>query len=95
MQNLTQSELKQIEKMQNLPQDDLEQIAKMRRIKNYKRMSKEELIIALLKSKHSIAELFNNDLDNDKISDIKKILNRLRDIVTREYRREIKKSFMK
>ena len=58
--------------MQNLPQDDLEQIAKMRRIKNYKRMSKEELIIALLKSKCSIAELFN--LDDDKIRDTKKSL---------------------
>ena len=30
-------------------------------------MSKEELIISLLKSKQSIAELFNNNLDDDKI----------------------------
>ena len=52
-------------------------------------MSKEELIIVLLKSKCSIAELFNNKLDNDKISDIRKILNRLRD--SKEYRKEIKK----
>ena len=37
-------------------------------------MSNEELIIALLKSKRSIAEFFNNNLDNDKISDIKKSL---------------------
>ena len=66
MQNLTQNELKQIAKMQNLSQDDQEQIAKMRRIKNYRRMSKEELIIALLKSKRSIAELFNNNFDNAK-----------------------------
>ena len=54
-------------------------------------MSKEELIIVLLKSKCSIAELFNNKLNNDKISDIRKILNRLRDILTQEYRKEIKK----
>ena len=60
--------------MQNVPQDDLEQIAKTRRIKNYERMSKEEVIIALLKLKRSIAELFNNNLHNDKISDIKKSL---------------------
>ena len=53
--------------------DELEQSAKMRRIKSYEKMSKEELIIALLKSKRSIAELFNNGLDDDdKISDIKK-----------------------
>ena len=67
--------------MQNVPQDDLEQIAKTRRIKNYERMSKEEVIIALLKLKRSIAELFNNNLDNDKISDIKQIFDRLRDIL--------------
>ena len=74
MQNLTQNELKRIPKRKILSQNDLEQIAKMRRIKNYKRVSKKELIIALLKSKRSIAELFNNNLDNDKISDIKKSL---------------------
>ena len=62
----------------------------MRRIKNYKRKSKEELIIARLKSKRSTAELFHNNLDNDIICDIKKILNRLRDVLTREYRKEIK-----
>ena len=54
-------------------------------------MSKEELVIALLKSKRSTAELFNNNLDNEKISDAKKILNRLRDIPPRKYRKENKK----
>ena len=43
-------------------------------------MTKEELIISLLKSKQSIAELFNNNLYDNKISDIRRILNRLRDI---------------
>ena len=52
-------------------------------------MPKERLIIALLKSKRSLAELFNGNLDNDKISEIKKILNKLRDILTKEYRKEI------
>ena len=66
----------------------------MRRIKNYDEMSKEELIISLLKSKQSIAELLNNNLDHDKISDIKRILNRLRDI-PKNIERELKKSFMK
>ena len=42
-------------------------------------MSKEELIISLLKSKSSLAELFNINFDKDKIGNIKKILNRLRD----------------
>ena len=58
-------------------------------------MSKEGLIIALLKLKGSLAELFNNNLDNDKISEIKKILNKLRDILTKEYRKKIKKNFKK
>ena len=62
----------------------------MRRIKNYDEMSKEELIISLLKSKQSIAELLNNNLDHDKISDIKRILNRLRDI-PKNIERELKK----
>ena len=43
--------------MQNRSQNELEQIAKMRRIKNYKTMSREELLIALLKSEQSHAEL--------------------------------------
>ena len=66
-------------------------IAKIRIIKNYEEMTKEELIISLLKSKQSIAELFNNSLYDNKISsDIRRILNRLRDILPRKYRKEIK-----
>ena len=53
-------------------------------------MTKEELIISLLKSKQSIAELFNNNLDDDKISDIRRILNRLKEILPKKYRKEIK-----
>ena len=90
MQNLSQNELNQIAEMRNKSRDELEQIAKIRRIKNYEEMSKEELIISLLKSKQSIAELFNNNLDDDKISDIRRILNRLRGILPKRYRKEIK-----
>ena len=54
-------------------------------------MSKEELIISLSKSKSSLAELFNNNLDNDKISEIKEILTKLRDILIKEYRKKSKK----
>ena len=56
----------------------------MRKIKNYEKMSKEEL-----------AELFNNNLDNNKISEIIKILNKLRDILTKEYRNNLKKKLYK
>ena len=91
MQNLSQIEKNQITTMYDQSRDELERIAKMIRIKNYETMSKEELIISLLKPKPSIAELFNNNLDDDKISDIKRILNRLRGILPRIYRKEIKK----
>ena len=91
MQNLSKNELNQIAKMRDQSRDELEQIAKIRRIKNCEEMSKEELIILLLKSKQSIAELFNNNLDDENIGNIKKILNRLRDILPKKYRKEIKK----
>ena len=90
LQNLSPNELNHVAKMQNQSRDELEQIAKIRRIKDYERYQRKKgLIIYLLKSKHSLAEIFNNNLDNDKISDVKKIHNRLRDILDREYRTEI------
>ena len=79
-------------------------------------MTKEELIISLLKSKQSIAEFFNNNNNtnynnnnnnnndnnnnnnnyDNKISDIRRTLNRLRDILLpRKYRKEIKENSMK
>ena len=58
MQNLSQNELNQIAEMHDQSRYELEQIAKIRRIKNYEEMSKEELT-SLLKSKQSIAKLFN------------------------------------
>ena len=51
--DLSQNELEQITKMMNLLQNELEQIAKVKCIKNYKNFSKEELLIALLKSERS------------------------------------------
>ena len=86
MQNLSQNELNQIAEMRDQSRDELERIVKIRRIKNYEEMSKEELVISLLKSKQSIAELFNNNnLNDDKISDIRRILNRLRYILPKRY----------
>ena len=76
--------------MRGQSRDEPERITKIRRIKNYEEMTNEELIISPLKSKQSIAELFNNNLYDNKISDIKRILNRLRDILPRKYRKEIK-----
>ena len=53
-------------------------------------MSKEELINSLLKSKQIIVQLFNDNLYDKKLSDITRILNRLRDILPGKYRKEIK-----
>ena len=91
MQNLSQNELNLIAKMRGQSRDELERITKIRRTKNYEEMLKEELITPLSKSKQSIAEFFNNNLYDNKISDIRRILNRLRDILPKRYRKEIKK----
>ena len=94
MQNLSQNKFNQIAVMRSLSRDELEQIAKIRRIKNYEDMKKEDLIISLLKSKQSIAEIFNdnnnNNLYDNEISDVRRILNRLRDILPKKDRKEIK-----
>ena len=65
-------------------------------------MTREELIISLYKSKQSIAELFNNNNNNNnnnlydnEISDIRRILNRLRDILPKKDRKEIKDKLYK
>ena len=77
----------------------------MRRIKNRGKLTKEGLIISLLKSESSDAErnymkYFNNNTDDDdtyddkirgKISDIRMILSRLGNTVTNNDRKKIKK----
>ena len=77
IQNLSQNELAQMIRMKNLPQNELEQITKMRRIKNYKNMSKERLIIALLKSKQRHAELYKSKSNNTEIEETRKIFNKI------------------
>ena len=94
MQNLSQNKFNQIAFMRGLSRDELEQIGKIRRIKNYEVMKKKDLIISLLKSKESIAELFNDNNKNE-ISDIRRILDRLRDILPKKDRKKIKDKFYK
>ena len=74
MENFSQNELKQIIKMQDLLQNELEQIAKIRHTKNYKNMLRGNLLIALLKSKQSIAELHKSKDNNAEIEETKKFL---------------------
>ena len=91
MQNISQNELKQITKMQNFSQNKLKQIAKTRHIKNYKNMSKEELLIFLLKSEQRIAEFHKTESSNIEIEEIKKNFNVLRKNFSKEKIKEIRK----
>ena len=88
-QNISKNELNKVEKLQNKSIGVLKAIARLRRIKNRDKLTKEDLIISLLKSKSSPAErnymkhFDNNTDDNDtyddkirsKISDIRMILS--------------------
>ena len=78
MQNLPLNEFKQTDRMNSLPLDELKQIAITRHIKNYKDMSKEDLLIALLKSNKRNAELLNNKNNNMEARKTKKPFNKLK-----------------
>ena len=93
MQNLSQNDLDQITKMLNLSQYELEQITKMRRIKNYNNMSKEELFIALLKLKQSLAGLRKSKSNNVEIDKTRNIFNELKNRFSKEKINEIMEKF--
>ena len=102
-QNISRNELRKAEKLQSKSIDELKEIAILRRIKNYDNLSKEDLIFSLLKSESNLVErnymeYFNNSTNDEiksKINDIRLILSRLGNIVTKNDRKKIKKSFMK
>ena len=85
MQNVSQNQLQQITKMQNLPQNELEQIAKMRCIKNYRNMPTEELLIALLESNQSHAELYKSKSHNVEIEETKNFFYEIRKVFSKSY----------
>ena len=90
--NISENEVNQAEKLQRKSIDELKEIARLRRIKNRDKLTKEGLIISLLKSESSDAERnymkhFNNNTDDDdddtydgkirgKISDIRMMLSK-------------------
>ena len=76
MQNLSQNDLNEAIEMYNQSQDELNHVAKMRGIKNRKRMSRPV-----------VAERFNSNL-NSKVSDIRRIFNRLRDVLPTRSRKK-------
>ena len=70
-ENLSKYGLNKIVKMQNLSLNELKQIAITRHIKNYKDMSKEDLLIALLKSNQSHTKLRKSKDNNTEIVETK------------------------
>ena len=73
MQNLPLNELEQIERMNNLSLNELKKIAITRSIKNYKDISKEDLLIALLKSNQSHTKEYKG------INEIQYLINKIND----------------
>ena len=102
IQNISKNDLNKPEKLQNKSIGELRGIARLRRIKNYDNLTKEDLTISLLKSESNPAEsnymkYFNNNTSDDtyddkiksKINDIRIILSRLGNIVTKNDRKKI------
>ena len=94
------NELSKAEKLKNKSIDELWRIARLRRIKNTDNLTKEDLINSLLKSESSPVErnymkYFNNSTSDHKIkgkvNDIRIILSRLGNIVTKNDKKKTKK----
>ena len=96
IQKVSLNELKKIERMNNLSQNALEQMAITRNIKNYKDMSKEDLLIALIRSNESQTKLLNSeDNSNTKIGETKTLFNKLRSNFSPEEIKENTEKFHK
>ena len=93
MQNFSLNDLEQIERMNNLSKNKLEQIAKTRRVKNYKGISKEDLLIALLKSNQRHIGRRRREDDNVEIGETKKLFNKLRNNFSKEEIKKIRRKF--
>ena len=93
MQNLSLNDLDQIKRMDNFSENKLKQIAMTRHIKNYKDMSKEDLLIDLLKSNQSHIEFRKSEDNNTEMEETKKIFNELRNNFSKEEIKKIRKKF--
>ena len=81
--------------MNNLSLNELNRTAIARNIKNYKDMSREDLLIALLKSNQNHTELLKIDDSNTEIGETKKLFNNLRNNFSREEIKKLKEKFHK
>ena len=99
-QNISENDLRKVTKIQSMSTDDLRKIAKLREIKNYDKMSKENLIYTLLRSEKNLLEdncikYISNNINGDdgiraKINNIKIVLARLGKIIAKKDRDKIR-----
>ena len=86
-------------RLQKMSLDDLKKIAILRGIKNYDKLSREDLIYTLLRSEsYSVESDYEKYITNDtndeikgKINNIRMILSKLGDTVTKDERKKTKK----
>ena len=98
-QNLSKNDLRKAKELHNMSIDNLQKIAILRRIKNYDNLSREDLIYTILRSESNLVEsnymkYINNNTDDKikaKINNIRTILSRLGNIVTKNNRNKIRK----
>ena len=91
-QNISKNDLHKAKELHNMSIDNLKKIAILRRIKNYDNLSREDLIYTILRSESSLIEnnymKYINNNTNDKIkpkiNNIRIILSRLGNIVTKD-----------
>ena len=100
MQNISKNDFNKVKKLQEKSLDELKAIARLGRINNFKKLTKEDLILTLLKSESNALENNNNDNNNnnddddknsDKIRYIMLVLGRLGNTITNKNRKKIKK----
>ena len=84
IKNIWKFELSRAQKLQRKSKDELKDIARLRRIKNIEELTKEDLIIALLKSKASVEKKKILEKLIIKIKKLKKELTKLNRWITRD-----------
>ena len=103
LQNISKKDFNKVKKMQEKSIGELKAIARLRRINNFIKLTKEDLILTLSKSESNALENNNNNNnnnnsnnnntnnDNNKISYIRIVLRRLGNTITNKDRKKIKK----
>ena len=99
-QNISENDLHKPAKLHNMSTDDLKKTAVLWRIKNYDKLSREDLIYTLLRSEINLMEsnyekyITNNTNDEikSKTNYIRILLGRLQNIITKDDRNKIRKN---